>query len=102
MDLEKFLGSNPWIVFIVVFFGSCFLWCCLAHCLFMPFCVCLKRKHKLDKFVLITDKKQPFKILAAHRGGAAERMENTLPAFRNAVSCEMNMLECDVHMSKDG
>ena len=68
----------------------------------MPFCVCLKRRHKLDQFSLITDGNQPFKILCAHRGGSAERMENTIAAFEHAVSLGMNMLECDVHMTKDG
>ena len=102
MEIEKYLFEHPFIALLVVSLPTCVTWCCLAHCIFLPYCVCLKRRHKLDKFTLITDKDQPFQILAAHRGGAAERMENTLPAFRNAVNCEMNLLECDVHMSRDG
>ena len=91
-----------WFIIPVAILGSCCTWCCLAHCIFLPFCVCLKRKHKLNQFSLITDGNQPFKILCAHRGGSAERMENTMAAFKHAVSLDMNMLECDVHLSRDG
>ena len=102
MDLQQFLAEYPFLSLTLGFVLTCCSWCFLAHCLFLPFCTCLKRRHKLDQFQLITDNSQPFTILAAHRGGAAERMENTLPAFHNAVAQGMNLLECDVHMSKDG
>jgi len=39
----------------------------------------------------------------SHRGGAAEAYENTLEGFRRAVNeCGTQMLELDVHMTKDG
>lgn len=41
-------------------------------------------------------------LVVAHRGGAALAPENTLGAFRNAVKLGVDMVECDVHLSKDG
>jgi glycerophosphoryl diester phosphodiesterase len=38
----------------------------------------------------------------AHRGGAALRPENTIAAFDYGVSCGVDGLECDVHLSRDG
>lgn len=38
----------------------------------------------------------------AHRGGASERPENTLAAFENAVKVGAQMLELDVHLTRDG
>ena len=38
---------------------------------------------------------------AAHRGGAAERPENTLSAFIHAASLGCQLLELDVHLTKD-
>ena len=44
----------------------------------------------------------PFPTLSAHRGGSGEGAENTLHAFRKAYALGINLLELDVHMSKDG
>lgn len=38
----------------------------------------------------------------AHRGGAGLAPQNTLAAFRNALSLPIDAVECDVHMSRDG
>ncbi|KAM8962472.1 lysophospholipase D GDPD3 [Pelodytes ibericus] len=38
----------------------------------------------------------------SHRGGAGERIENTLEAFDNAVSNHTHLLELDCQMTKDG
>ncbi|MGP9790196.1 glycerophosphodiester phosphodiesterase [Roseinatronobacter sp. NSM] len=38
----------------------------------------------------------------AHRGGALEGEENTLPAFRHAVSLGYTHVELDVHATRDG
>jgi len=38
----------------------------------------------------------------SHRGGAAEYPENTMAAFRNAVKAGTEMLEIDLHLTKDG
>lgn len=38
----------------------------------------------------------------AHRGGAAEGPENTLPAFRHAVRLGADMMEMDARCSRDG
>ena len=40
--------------------------------------------------------------IIAHRGGTRHAPENTLAAFRHAVSIGVDRLECDVQMSKDG
>jgi len=39
---------------------------------------------------------------SSHRGGAAERPENTLSAFDHAVSLKSDLLELDVHLTRDG
>lgn len=41
-------------------------------------------------------------LIVAHRGGAALMPENTLAAFENAVKLGVDMVETDVHLSKDG
>lgn len=41
-------------------------------------------------------------LIVAHRGGAALAPENTLGAFENALKLGVDMVECDVHLSKDG
>ncbi|KAH9499387.1 Lysophospholipase D gdpd1 [Bulinus truncatus] len=38
----------------------------------------------------------------SHRGGAAERIENTMEAFRHAVDVGTDMLELDCQLTKDG
>ena len=38
----------------------------------------------------------------AHRGGSALAPENTLAAFRNALTLPIDAVELDVHMSRDG
>lgn len=40
-------------------------------------------------------------LVVAHRGGAALAPENTLGAFANAMQLGVDMVECDVHLSKD-
>ncbi|XP_069840632.1 lysophospholipase D GDPD3 [Dendropsophus ebraccatus] len=38
----------------------------------------------------------------SHRGGAGERIENTIEAFDNALAHHTDLLELDCHMTKDG
>lgn len=40
--------------------------------------------------------------IAAHRGGAMEQPENTLEAFRHAISVGADEVELDIHLSADG
>lgn len=46
-------------------------------------------------------KKQGTEIIA-HRGFSGEYEENTLPAFKAAIDANADMIELDVHMTKDG
>ncbi len=40
--------------------------------------------------------------VAAHRGNSAHCPENTLTAFRSALALNIDMIELDLHMTKDG
>ena len=40
--------------------------------------------------------------IVAHRGGGFETPENTLAAFANAIALDVEMMELDIHLSKDG
>lgn len=40
--------------------------------------------------------------VVGHRGAAAYKPENTLPAFEEGIACQADAVECDVHTSKDG
>ncbi|XP_054711929.1 lysophospholipase D GDPD1-like [Uloborus diversus] len=59
----------------------------------------------LFKFPNLIHKKKKLKFLCthiSHRGGAGESLENTIPAFENAIKQGTDMLEVDLHLTKDG
>lgn len=41
-------------------------------------------------------------LVIAHRGGAGLAPENTLVAFRHAVTLDVDVIELDIHLTKDG
>jgi len=41
-------------------------------------------------------------LLIAHRGASAEHVENTLPAFEAALGLGADVIESDVHVTRDG
>ena len=41
-------------------------------------------------------------VIAAHRGNSKFLPENTLPAFQSAIELGADMLETDIHITKDG
>ena len=41
-------------------------------------------------------------LVIAHRGSSGERPENTLPAFERAIEQDADMIETDLHLSRDG
>ncbi|TNV76939.1 hypothetical protein FGO68_gene11787 [Halteria grandinella] len=81
-------------------------WLVFAHTVLLNLFICCKSKKKrlnLARLGIDTQKwKGVWPIQSAHRGGSKERTENTLSAFRHAMSLGVNLLECDVHMTKDG
>jgi len=44
----------------------------------------------------------PLPLIAAHRGGAGLWPENSLTAFRHALTLPVDLIEFDVHRSRDG
>ena len=41
-------------------------------------------------------------LVAAHRGNSRYYPENTMPAFESALTLDIDMIENDLHMTKDG
>ena len=41
-------------------------------------------------------------LIIAHRGDSAHRPENTLAAFASALEAGVDLMECDVHLTRDG
>lgn len=41
-------------------------------------------------------------LVIAHRGSSGERPENTFPAFEHAIAQSADMIETDLHLSRDG
>ena len=41
-------------------------------------------------------------LVIAHRGASGERPENTLPAFERAIEQSADMIETDLHLTRDG
>lgn len=41
-------------------------------------------------------------LVAAHRGNSRYYPENTMPAFESALTLDIDMIENDLHMTRDG
>ena len=41
-------------------------------------------------------------LVIGHRGAAAYKPENTLPAFEEGIASKAFAVECDIHLSQDG
>jgi len=96
-----FYSANTFWAWVIILLGSCCAWCCLAHCVLIPCCTCMKRENKFDKS-LFYRRTGPSRIYSAHRGGGEERVENTLAAFKHAYDEGINFMELDLGMTKDG
>ena len=44
---------------------------------------------------------KPFPLIMAHRGASTEAYENSMEAFQLAVDQKADMIELDVHLTKD-
>ena len=40
-------------------------------------------------------------LVIAHRGASAQRPENTLPAYEKAIEMRADMIEIDLHLTRD-
>ena len=60
-------------------------WLIFAHTVLLRAFTCLKRRSRLN-LKAINARGKIWPILSGHRGGSFERSENTLHAFRNAIS----------------
>jgi glycerophosphoryl diester phosphodiesterase len=60
---------------------------------------CAEKKETEKNMKKVENDKSP--IVIAHRGGAKLAPENTLAAFENAIALGVDMIEIDVHLSKD-
>lgn len=59
----------------------------------------LKKQERMNASTGVDSKDNPFVI--AHRGGAKLAPENTLASFKNAIRLGADMIEIDIHLSKD-
>jgi len=100
-DFNVFYDENPFVAWLLILSLSCCIYCVMSHCFFLEHCTCLKRANNFDKENIFY-KSQPKRIYAAHRGGAGERAENTLAAFKHAYNQGINFMELDLDISKDG
>lgn len=48
------------------------------------------------------DDRRRFPKIIAHRGLCSQHLENTIPAFKAAVDAKVEMIELDVHETRDG
>ena len=62
-------------------------WVIFSQSVLMKYLTCCKRKKRLrhDLFTNNLLRGSPWRILATHRGGSYERVENTAAAFKNSV-----------------
>ena len=99
-SLKSVAKLEGWQICLLVF-ASCCVWCICAHCVFLRLCTCLRKRQKMSGRALKMGPCDPYRILGAHRGGSCEGAENTMYAFGNAIGLGLNLMECDVHLTKD-
>ena len=59
--LDTYSDIFAWSFFMGLL-SLCCTWCCLAQCIFQPFCTCRKRAHKMDRSLFYKNKEKPFRI----------------------------------------
>lgn len=53
-----------------------------------------------DRYRQARERRTP--LVGGHRGNPAECPENTITSFRSAIELGVDLIECDVHLSRDG
>lgn len=74
----------------------------LSVCLSLCLAVAVMGQQRVDKLIKeLKDPKSKKVLVVAHRGDWRNAPENSLQAFKNCIDMGVDMIELDLHMSKD-